>query len=273
MAAAASRRSSHSGILSAWRSRFSRTNHRAWSCQCARFSSATKGAAFSACPIMKVSRLPDFRDVHHPQRLVLAADEAAKVHKARRVKAGNYLRPRLLMVSDAVPAHEARDCLLIHGKRAAETATLVGPGELDQFYAPQLAEKESYFVEGLHHHFRGASEPQLSQAVTAHMQSHLAGEVTVNLDYPGDVHQVFAELERRRAEVIEVCPPLQPLCVVVAHHRYTASRGRDHMIILAEDLEKSLGKRPRVFRATRVSHGLAAACLLLGKVDIEAEAA
>src|ERR1019366_4207291 len=58
------------------------------------------------------------------------------------------------------------------------------------------------------------------------MQSHLAGEVTVNLDDPGDVHEVFAELERRRAEVIEVWPPLQPLCVVVAHHRYTASRGR-----------------------------------------------
>jgi len=43
------------------------------------------------------------------------------------------------------------------------------------------------------------------------------------------------------------------------------------MIILAEDLEKSLGKRPRVFRTTRVSHGLAAASLLLGKVDIDAE--
>src|SRR5271157_1255746 len=103
------------------------------------------------------------------------------------------------------------------------------------------------------------------------MQSHLAGEVTVNLDYSGDVHQVFAELERRRAEVVEVWPSLQPLCVVVAHHRYAASRRCDHVIILAEDLEKSLGKRPRVFRTTRVSHGLAATCLLLGKVDIDAE--
>src|SRR5271167_3550747 len=50
-------------------------------------------------------------------------------------------------------------------------------------------------------------------------------------------------------------------------------RGRDHVIILAKDLEKSLGQRPRVFRTTRVSHGLAAACLLLGKVDIDAETA
>src|ERR1019366_10142008 len=113
--------------------------------------------------------------------------------------------------------------------------------------------------------------PQLSQTVTAHMQSHLAGEVTVNLDDPGDVHEVFAELERRRAEGIEVWPPLQPLCVVVAHHRYTASRGRDYVIILTEDLKKSLGKRPRVFRTARVRHGLAAACLLFGKVDIDAQ--
>src|SRR5208337_3693513 len=100
----------------------------------------------------------------------------------------------------------AGNCLLVHRKGAAETATLVGAGELDQFYAPQLTEQESHFVEGLHHHFRGASEPQLSQTVTTHMQSHLAGEVTVNLDYPDDVHQVFAELERRRTEVIEVWP-------------------------------------------------------------------
>ena len=78
--------------------------------------------------------------MHHPQRFAPAADKAVKVHKARRVKACNYLRPRLLMVGDPVPAHESRDGLLVHRKGAAETATLVGPGELDQFYAPQLTE-------------------------------------------------------------------------------------------------------------------------------------
>ena len=43
------------------------------------------------------------------------------------------------------------------------------------------------------------------------------------------------------------------------------------MIILTEDPEKSFRKRPRVFRTTRVSHGLATACLLFGKVGIDAE--
>lgn len=43
------------------------------------------------------------------------------------------------------------------------------------------------------------------------------------------------------------------------------------MVIFAEDSEKSLGQRPRVFRTARVSHGLAAAGLILGKVDIDAE--
>ncbi len=78
--------------------------------------------------------------MHHPQRLVLAADQAIKVHKARRVKAGNDLRPSFLMVGDPVPAHQARDRLLVHCKGAAETATLVGACELNQFYTPQLTE-------------------------------------------------------------------------------------------------------------------------------------
>ncbi len=103
------------------------------------------------------------------------------------------------------------------------------------------------------------------------MESHLARKVAVHLDYPGNVHQVLAELERRRAQVVEVWPPLQPLGIVIAHHRHTTSRGRYHMVIFSEDFEKSLCQRPRVFRTARVRHRLAAACLLLGKVDIDAQ--
>jgi hypothetical protein len=43
------------------------------------------------------------------------------------------------------------------------------------------------------------------------------------------------------------------------------------VVIFAEDFEESFRQRPRVFCAARVCHGLAAARLLLGKVDIDAQ--
>jgi len=43
------------------------------------------------------------------------------------------------------------------------------------------------------------------------------------------------------------------------------------VIVLAKDLEKLLGKRPCVFRAAGVGHGLATAGLLFGELDVKTE--
>ena len=44
--------------------------------------------------------------------------------------------------------------------------------------------------------------------MTAHVQSHLGGKPTGNLNHPCDVHQKLAQLERPGAKVIEIGHPL-----------------------------------------------------------------
>src|ERR1039457_4949779 len=161
------------------------------------------------------------------------------MHEARGVETGDDFGTGLFMVGDAVPAHEARYCLFVDGEGAAETATLVGAREVDEFYASQLAEKKFCFVKRLHHELRGTTDAQLAQTVAAHVQSNFAGKVTVDFGDVGDIHEVFTELEGGGAKMVEAFPALQPLGVVVAHHGNAASRWGDHLIVLAEDLEKS----------------------------------
>ncbi len=100
------------------------------------------------------------------------------------------------------------------------------------------------------------------------MQSHFRGKIAIDLGHPGDIHEIFAKFEGVGAQVVEARLSLQPLRVMIAHHGYATSRRGHHMIVAGKNPEKPLCQRPRLFRTAGVGHGLAAAGLLLGELDV-----
>jgi hypothetical protein len=75
------------------------------------------------------------------------------------------------------------------------------------------------------------------------------------------------------AKMFEAGFSVKPVIVVVAHHGDAAAGGGNDMVVLAEDLEETLGQRASGGIAAGVSHGLAAASLLRRELHVEAEAA
>jgi hypothetical protein len=211
--------------------------------------------------------------MHDALRLIGAADEAVEVHEARHIESGNHLRAGLGVVLDTVASHEAGNGFLSHGEGAAEAAALIGPGQLDDFYATQLGEKLAHLIKRGDHLFGGAREAQFAQPVTAHLESDFEGELTIDVDDFGDVGKVLAKLESVVAKMFEARLAVKPVIVVVAHHGDAASGGANDVVVLAEDLKEPFGQGAGGSVATGVSHGLAAASLLLWELDVEAEAA
>ena len=159
------------------------------------------------------------------------------------------------------------------GEGAAEAAALVGPGQLDDFDAAQLGEKLAHLIERGDHLFGGAGEAELAQAVAAHLESDFEGKLAIDFDDFGDVGEVLAKLEGMVAKMFEARLAVKPVIVMVAHHRDAAAGGANHVVVLAEDLQESFGQGAGGSVATGVSHGLAAASLLLRELDVEAQAA
>jgi hypothetical protein len=177
------------------------------------------------------------------------------------------------VVLDTVTSHEAGDGFFGYGESAAESAALIGPRQLDDFDTTQLGEKLAHLIKRGDHLFGRARQAEFTQAMAAHLDSDFEGELTIDFHYLGDVSEVFTKLERIVAKMFETRLAVKPVIVVISHHRdATAGRAND-VVVLAEDLEEPFGQGTRSSVAAGVSHGLAAASLLLGELDIEAQAA
>jgi hypothetical protein len=177
------------------------------------------------------------------------------------------------VVLDTVASHEAGNGFLSDGEGAAETAALIGPGQIDDFYATQLGEKLAHLIKRGDHLFGGAGEAELAQAVAAHLESDLKGKLAIDIDDFGDIGEVLAKLESVVAKMFEARLAVEPVIVMVAHHGDATAGGANDVVVLAEDLKEPFGQGAGGSVATGVSHGLAAASLLLRELDVEAEAA
>jgi len=211
--------------------------------------------------------------VHHALRLIGAADQAVEMHEARHIESGDDFGAGAGVVLNAVAAHKAGDGFFSHGEGAAETAALIGPRQLDYFDATQLREKLAHLIKRGDHLFGGAREAQFAQSVAAHLESDFEGEVTIDFDDLCDVGEELAKLESVLAKMFEARFAVQPMIVMIAHHGDATPGGADDVIVLAEDLEEPFGQRAGGGVAPGVRHGLPAASLLLGELDVEAQAA
>jgi len=75
------------------------------------------------------------------------------------------------------------------------------------------------------------------------------------------------------AKMFEARLAVKPVIVVVAHHGDAASGGANDVVVLAEDLKEPFGQGACGSVASGVSHGLPAAGLLLGEIDVQTQAA
>src|SRR5262249_50719032 len=187
--AAASRSASQSGTTLAAASRFWRSHHRDWSCQCARASSATKRAASSGWPLGD-SLIQDLRHVHDAQRLARAPQQPIAGPEAGHIGPGDDLGAGALVIGDAILAHHAAQRLLGDGERPAEAAALVGPRRVHELDVAQPREQLAHLAEAGHAPLAAAAEAQLAQAVTAVVEPDLVGEPAVDLE----AHHVDEEL-------------------------------------------------------------------------------
>ena len=211
--------------------------------------------------------------MHDALRLIGAADETVEMHEARHIKSGYDLGAGAGVVLNTVASHEAGNGFLSDGERAAEAAALIGPGQLDDLNATQLGEKLAHLIKRGDHPFGGAGEAEFAQPVAAHLESDFEGELTIDVDDFGDVGKVLAKLESVVAKMFEARLAVKPVIVVVAHHGDAATGGANDVVVLAEDLEEPFCQGACGSVATGVSHGLAAASLLLGELDVETQAA
>ena len=211
--------------------------------------------------------------MHDALRLTVAADQAVEMHEARHIESGDDFCTGAGVVLNTVAAHKAGDGFLPDGEGAAEAAALIGPGQVDDLDATQLAQKLAHLIKRGDHLFGGACEPEFAQAVAAHLDSDLEGELAIDFHYLRNVRKVLTKLERIVAKVLEARLAVKPVIVVVSHHRDATARRANDVVILTEDLEKAFGERARGRIAAGVGHGLAATSLLLREIDAEAQAA
>ena len=211
--------------------------------------------------------------MHDALRLIGAADEAVEMHEARHIESGDDLGAGAGVVLNTVASHEAGNGFLSHREGAAETAALIGPGQLDDLDATQLGKKLAHLIKGGDHLFGGTGEAEFAQAVAAHLESDFEGEFTIDLGDFGDVGEVLAKLEGVIAKMFEARLAVKPVIVMVAHHGDATAGGADDVVVLAEDLKEPFGQGAGGSVATGVSHGLAAASLLLWELDFEVQAA
>ena len=202
IAAAASRSASQSGTSAAARSRFSRTNQSAWSCQCARGSSATKRAAAlrvaagRACAAHGSASARTSATCMNRSGRPLAPREPLEVHEAGDVGAGHDLRAGAGVVGDPVLPHEHGDRLLRDREGAAEAAALVGARERHELDALRAsgAAPSTLFVRGSSRSL-GDAEAELAQPVAALVQRRPgAGSAPSRAADAEDVDEELAQL-------------------------------------------------------------------------------
>jgi len=195
------------------------------------------------------------------------------MHETRHIESGDNLGAGAGVVLDTVASHKAGNRFFPHGEGATETAALIGPGQLDDLDATQLGEKLAHLIKRGDHLLGGAGEAEFAQAVAAHLDSDFEGKLTIDFHYLGDVGEVLAKLEGVLAKMFEARLAVKPVIVMIAHHGNATAGGANDVVVLAEDIEEPFGQGAGGSVATGVSHGLAAASLLLWELDVEAEAA
>ena len=118
----------------------------------------------------------DFGDVDGFRHRASAAEEAAEMHEAGHVGAGDELSAVAEVIGDAVAAHGEGDVFFEDGEGAAEAAAFIGTVERDELQARDSGEQGSRFGEVLHDAFAGAGEVETAQPVAALVKADAVGE-------------------------------------------------------------------------------------------------
>ena len=198
------------------------------------------------------------------QLLAVPADEPVQVHQAGDIAAGDHLGSGALVIGDAVASHRAGNRLLGHGERPAESAALVGAGQLGEPQALDSLEQRDGLGERRNEALAAAAQTQLAQTMAALVQPHLVWEAAAWLDLENVVEEL-AQLARLRAQPGDAGISGQQRFEVVPHHAGAASGWAHHVLVRGEHVQHLPGERARVVEEPGIRHRLAAARLPLGE--------
>jgi len=161
--------------------------------------------------------------MHDALRLITAANQAIEMHEARHIESCDDLGAGFRVVLDTVAAHKARYAFLSDRESAAKAAALIGPRQVDDLNTTQLRKKLAHFIEWCHHPLGRAPEAKFAQAMATHLESDFEGELTIDFHHLSDVSEILAKLEGMIANVFEARFAVQPVIVMIAHHRHATA--------------------------------------------------
>ena len=185
-------------------------------------------------------------------------DHALHVHQTPHVAGRHGLRPGGLDVGQLGLKQCLGNFRVLHGKGAAETATLVRPGHLHKLKTTHIAKQSPRLI----------GDTQAAQEMTGVM----VGDPTVpggaHIGHTEHVHQEFRKLVRLRRHLPD---PVQlariageELRVMMTDHVHTRTRRTHDGLGVLKNIQKPLGQSPRLLPVARIEGRLAAAGLLRG---------
>jgi hypothetical protein len=108
--------------------------------------------------------------------------------------------------------------------------------------------------------------------VAALVHADAVREVTDQVIHFENVDKKLTQLKSLVANTMHFVGRAKHLFIVMADHGHAAARWRDDVIVVGERAQEVLGNGAGFVVQAGVGHGLAAARLTLGEVDVESEA-
>src|SRR5262249_31146164 len=148
-------------------------------------------------------------------------------------------------------------------------AAVVRSSQLHQLDSFQPREQISDLVETGDSPLAACAQPQLAQPMAALVKADPMREPPSKLHLEHVVKKL-AKLVDFAAHLVELWGVGQQIAIMVANHRGATSGWTHHVAVAGENREEVPRQGSRLREAARVGHRLAAAGLLLGKVDLDA---
>src|SRR5712672_2174372 len=216
--------------------------------------------------------IQNLRDVNVFHGYTGALSASLLMHHAGAVGRDDVFRAGLRLVTNFVMAHLRRDPLLEDREGSTEAAAFIGARQLHHLDSAHLVQEVQRFGEGIGPALRHARMSEATQRVAVVVVGHTMRELR-----PGeclDLKYIVKKLHQ-----VESAPPylanrvgLRDRIEIVSNVMHATARGRDDIVVVLKVLDEQTFRRRRFRMASAVRHRLAAAGLIEGIFDLDAEA-
>src|SRR5579863_3188532 len=217
-------------------------------------------------PGIGLARGQDLREMHGPDGKARAIDDALKLHQATGVNGDDRVRLGLADGIDLGAGHAARNVGELDGECPTEAAALFGRFHFAQREALHVRQQTA----------RPGLEPQLAQGVAAIVEGDCAVEARADAFDLGHFEQESRELPYARGHLARFREALrivfEDFFEMMRDHGRAGTGGNHDIFGVAKRVEKTARYGGRFLGVAAVERGLAAAGLILGEIDLVAEA-